>query len=75
MHTLHTIIGLPRVSEQKISESQFLQESVFDIAPLPRGYGMTLGHALRRVILSSIPGTRVTGVKVHGVSHEYTTLP
>lgn len=36
---------------------------------------MTLGHALRRVILSSIPGTRVTGIKVHGVSHEYTTLP
>ncbi len=75
MHTLHTIIGLPRVSEQKISEAQFSQESVFDIAPLPRGYGMTLGHALRRVILSSIPGTRVTGIKANGVTHEYTTLP
>jgi DNA-directed RNA polymerase alpha subunit len=75
MHTLHTIIGLPRVSEQKISEAQFLQESVFDIAPLPRGYGMTLGHSLRRVILSSIPGTRVTGIKANGISHEYTTLP
>lgn len=75
MHTLHTIIGLPRVSEQKNSGTPFLQESVFDIAPLPRGYGMTLGHALRRVILSSIPGTRVTGLKVQGVSHEYTTLP
>ena len=75
MHTLHTIIGLPKVSEQRLSQDAFCMESVFDITPLPRGYGVTLGHALRRVILSSIPGTRVTGIKIQGVTHEYTTLP
>lgn len=36
---------------------------------------MTLGHSLRRVILSSIPGARVTGIKIEGISHEYSTLP
>ena len=75
MHILHRIIGLPKVSEQKLSHESFSMESVFDISPLPRWYGMTLGHALRRVILSSIPGTRVTGIKIEGVSHEYMTLP
>ncbi|MCB9806309.1 DNA-directed RNA polymerase subunit alpha [Candidatus Peribacteria bacterium] len=75
MHILHTIIGLPKVTERRIAQEDFSQESVFDITPLPRGYGMTLGHALRRAIISSIPGTRVTGIKIEGVSHEYTTLP
>lgn len=45
------------------------------MSPLPRGYGVTLANAMRRVALSSIPGTKVTGVKVAGVSHEYSTLP
>jgi hypothetical protein len=75
MHILHTIIGLPKVSEHRIAQDDTSTESVFDIAPLPRGYGMTLGHALRRSIISSIPGTRVTGIKIEWVSHEYTTLP
>ena len=43
--------------------------------PLPRWYGITLANSLRRVALSSIPGTRVTGIKVAGVEHEYSTLP
>ncbi len=42
MHILHTIIGLPKVTEHRIAQDDFSQESVFDIAPLPRGYGMTL---------------------------------
>ena len=45
------------------------------ISPLPSGYGVTLGNSLRRVMLSSIPGARVTGVKIPGVTHEYATLP
>ena len=45
------------------------------ISPLPSGYGVTLGNSLRRVMLSSIPGARVTGVKIPGITHEYATLP
>jgi DNA-directed RNA polymerase subunit alpha len=47
---------------------------VFEIGPLPRGYGHTLGNSLRRVLLSSIPGAAVTAVKIDGVKHEYSTL-
>lgn len=44
------------------------------IEPLPQGYGVTLGNALRRVLLSSLPGAAVTAVKITGVSHEYSTI-
>src|SRR6186997_825570 len=44
------------------------------IEPLERGYGHTLGNALRRVLLSSIPGFAITEVEIDGVLHEYTTL-
>lgn len=43
--------------------------------PLERGYGVTLGNALRRVIFSSIPGVAVTSVRIDGVLHEFTTIP
>jgi DNA-directed RNA polymerase subunit alpha len=45
------------------------------IEPLPSGYGMTLGNALRRVLLSSLPGTGVVAIRVHSASHEYTSIP
>lgn len=44
------------------------------LEPLERGYGHTLGNALRRILLSSIPGAAITEVKIDGVLHEYTTL-
>ncbi|MBV9440962.1 MAG: DNA-directed RNA polymerase subunit alpha [Candidatus Eremiobacteraeota bacterium] len=47
----------------------------FIIEPLERGFGITLGNALRRVLLSSIPGAAVTYVKIDGVLHEFSTLP
>jgi DNA-directed RNA polymerase subunit alpha len=47
----------------------------FIAAPLPQGYGMTLGNPLRRVLYSSLSGTAVTWVKIEGVLHEYTTIP
>lgn len=47
----------------------------FSVGPLERGYGMTLGNSLRRVLLSSIPGTAITWVKIDGVTHEYSTIP
>ncbi len=47
----------------------------FVIDPLERGYGMTLGNALRRVLLSSLPGAAVTAIRVDGVHHEFSTVP
>jgi len=47
----------------------------FVIEPLERGFGITLGNSLRRVLLSSIPGAAVTYVKIDGVLHEFSTIP
>ncbi|MGB9911397.1 MAG: DNA-directed RNA polymerase subunit alpha [Microgenomates group bacterium] len=48
--------------------------SLFEIAPLPQGYGYTLGSALRRVLLTSLPGTAIVEVKISGVRHRFSTL-
>ena len=45
------------------------------IEPLERGYGTTLGNALRRIMLSSLPGTAATSIKIAGVQHEFSTTP
>jgi len=71
MHIIHNEIGVPKIS-QKDKENN---TSLFSVWPLPRGYGVTLWNSLRRVLLSSIPGTKVTWIKVKWVSHEYSTLP
>ena len=47
----------------------------FIVEPLERGYGMTLGNSLRRVLLSSLPGTAVTRIKIAGIQHEFSTIP
>jgi len=47
----------------------------FTIEPLERGFGITIGNSLRRVLLSSIPGAAVTSVRIDGILHEYTTIP
>jgi DNA-directed RNA polymerase subunit alpha len=47
----------------------------FSIEPLERGFGLTLGNALRRVLLSSLPGAAVTAVKIEGAQHEFSTIP
>ncbi len=54
--------------------SESANHSRIVIEPLERGYGHSLGNALRRVLLSSIPGYAVTDVKIQGVQHEYTTI-
>jgi DNA-directed RNA polymerase subunit alpha len=71
MHIIHSLIGVPKISRKGTS----VNEECLTVGPLPAGYGVTLGNSLRRVMLSSIPGTRVTGVKIAGVTHEYMTLP
>ena len=45
------------------------------VEPLERGYGTTLGNALRRILLSSLPGTAATSIKIAGVQHEFSTIP
>lgn len=47
----------------------------FEVAPLERGYGTTLGNSLRRILLSSLPGAAITSVKFDGVRHEFSTVP
>ena len=52
-----------------------LNSAVFQIEPLERGFGVTLGNSLRRIMLSSLQGAAITAVKIEGVEHEYTTIP
>ena len=47
----------------------------FVVEPLERGYGITLGNSLRRIMLSSLPGTAISQVKIEGVVHEFSTIP
>jgi DNA-directed RNA polymerase subunit alpha len=47
----------------------------FECAPLERGFGLTLGNALRRVLLSSLQGAALTSIRIEGVLHEFTTIP
>ncbi len=61
------------VKAVKIKEDE--RVGVFDIEGLYRGYGVTVGNALRRVLFSSLPGAAVTRFKVKGVGHEFTTIP
>ena len=46
----------------------------FVVEPLERGYGITLGNSLRRIMLSSLPGAAVSQVKIDGVQHEFSTI-
>lgn len=71
MHIIHNTIGVPKILQESLVDNV----SRFTVQPLPSGFGVTLGNSLRRVMLSSIPGCRVTGVKIKGVSHEYATIP
>ena len=64
-------IALPRIKCTQSSENY----AAYDIEPLEAGYGMTLGNALRRVLLSSLPGAAVTSIKIEGVQHEFQDVP
>ncbi|MFA6523069.1 MAG: DNA-directed RNA polymerase subunit alpha [Candidatus Peribacteraceae bacterium] len=73
MHIIQEEIGLPTFAVSPVKKGDD-RSAVFTISPLPPGYGMTLGNALRRVLLSSLPGAAVSSVRIAGVQHEYTTL-
>src|SRR5210317_2672109 len=57
----------------KVEEQQTYHAKV-SIEPLERGFGHTLGNALRRILLSSVPGCAIVDLKIEGVLHEYTTI-
>ena len=61
------------VKMKKVSEDEY--KGVFEIEGLFRGYGLTVGNALRRVLLSSLPGAAITRFTVKGAGHEFTTIP
>src|SRR5688572_12189734 len=73
MHIIQEEIGLPVFAAQAGARGGDAHK-VFTIAPLPPGFGMTLGNALRRVLLSSLPGAAATSIRIQGVQHEYATL-
>jgi DNA-directed RNA polymerase subunit alpha len=64
-------ITLPRIKNTKTQGNY----ASYDIEPLEAGYGMTLGNALRRVLLSSLPGAAVTSIRIDGVQHEFQDIP
>lgn len=66
-------IEKPKMVVAEISDDGRYGKFVWE--PLERGYGITLGNSLRRVLLSSMPGAAVTHVKIDGVLHEFTTIP
>lgn len=66
------MISLPKKPKTILRKGNM---GVFEIDELYPGYGITLGNALRRVLLSSLPGSAITSVKIKGVSHEFSSLP
>ena len=63
----------PRIEIVEISEDN--KYGKFVVEPLERGYGTTLGNSLRRIMLSSLPGTAVSLIKIKGVLHEFSSIP
>lgn len=63
----------PRIEVEELSPENTYGK--FVVEPLQRGYGITLGNSLRRILLSSLPGAAVTAVKLEGVLHEFSTIP
>ena len=63
----------PKIEIAEISEDN--KYGRFVVEPLERGYGITLGNSLRRIMLSSLPGAAVSQVKIDGVLHEFSSIP
>jgi DNA-directed RNA polymerase subunit alpha len=66
-------IEKPKIECVEISDDN--RYGKFVVEPLERGYGITLGNSLRRILLSSLPGAAVTSVRIDGVLHEFSTIP
>lgn len=66
-------IEKPRVECVEVSDDS--RYGKFVVEPLERGYGITLGNSLRRILLSSLPGVAVNSIKIDGILHEFSTIP
>lgn len=66
-------IERPRIT--CLDSTEDISYGKYVVEPLERGYGMTLGNSLRRILLSSLPGYAATSIKIAGVQHEFSTIP
>ena len=62
----------PNIITEKSEDGRY---GKFVVEPLERGYGTTLGNALRRIMLSTLPGAAVSQIKIDGVLHEFSSIP
>lgn len=69
------MVDFSGITLTKVSEKEAGAVASFEIGPLPKGYGNTLGNAMRRVMLSSLEGAAITSVRINNLTHEYTTIP
>lgn len=65
-------INKPRIT---VEENANGAEATFTVEPLERGYGITIGNCLRRVLCTALPGAAIRGIKIEGVKHEFSTIP
>lgn len=70
MHIIHKSVWVPKILQENLSDNI----SKIVLEPLPKWYWVTLWNSLRRVLLSSIPWSKVTGIKIDGISHEYESI-
>lgn len=71
LETMLALDAAPEVAEPKV---EVIGDNKFVVEPLERGYGITLGNSLRRILLSSLTGAAVTHIRIDGVLHEFSTI-
>ena len=69
------MIEIEKPNIERVAMSDDNTYGKFVVEPLEKGYGTTLGNSLRRILLSSLPGTAITSIKIDGVLHEFSTVP
>ena len=69
-------LDLKKPDELEIKQSEYnLSQAVIEVGPFERGFGVTIGNALRRVLLSSLQGSAISAVQIQGVVHEFSSIP
>ena len=69
------MLELQKANIDRVELSADASYASYKIQPLERGFGITLGNALRRVLLSSLPGAAATSIRIEGISHEFSVIP
>lgn len=70
-----SMLEIEKPKIERVDDRKDNKYGKFVVEPLERGYGITLGNSLRRILLSSLPGAAVTSIKIEGVLHEFSTIP